>query len=101
MSFTGAAATGDAGRLRLAWTLRNGKAHSMRTKARLALEVVVNGKRRTLAVLRGKGVVQAWIVAERLDVPDRVTLQLTALDTTDPGTDTFSRWRKVKLPVGS
>ena len=56
----------------------------MRTKARLALEVVVNGKRRTLAVLRGKGVVQAWIVAERLDVPDRVTLQLTALDTTDP-----------------
>src|SRR4051812_14364493 len=73
----------------------------MRTKARLALEVGVNGKRRTLAVLRGKGVVQAWIAAERLDVPDRVTLQLTALDTTNPGTDTFSRWRKVKLPVGS
>src|SRR5882762_10188991 len=72
----------------------------MPKKNRLSLEVSVNGDRRTLAVLPGKGVVQSWVVAERLGAPDRVTLHLTALDTTVAGTDTFSRWRKVKLRAG-
>jgi len=68
-------------------------------KVRLSLETTVNGKRQTLA-LPGKGVVQAWVVAERLDSPDRVTLQLSALDSRVAGTDTLSRWRVAKLRVG-
>lgn len=72
----------------------------MPKKNRLSLELSVNGKRRTLAVLPGKGVVQAWVVAERLDSPERVTLQLSALDTRVAGTDTFSRWRVARLRVG-
>jgi len=79
---------------------REREGYPMRQKVRLSLETTVNGKRQTLAVLPGKGVVQAWVVAERLDSPDRVTLQLSALDSRVAGTDTLSRWRVAKLRVG-
>jgi hypothetical protein len=72
----------------------------MPKKNRLSLEVSVNGRRRALAVLPGKGVVQAWVVAERVDSPDRVAVHLTALDTALAGTDTFSRWSVGRLRVG-